>query len=148
MKKHLFKLSFDKRYSLIRKLFVILIFLFFSHIAQSTTYIYVYEVSPNISIETDKNKAEVLFVFEQTIIENGFIITRHKVVGENRYSYEITLNDGYYIDGELILFYELENDKYLLERVTFESGFPDIEESGDEIVSDLIVIPFKAKISD
>ena len=156
MKKRLFNLSFNKRYSLIRISFVFMIFMFSSHATQSRTPYFVYEVSPNIQIETHKIKAEVLFVFEQTLIESGFKITRHRVIGKNRYLYEITLryknfDDIYYGDiyhGELILFCEIGSDNYVLERVLFKSSDLEIDQLGEEIVSNLIINPFKAKVSE
>ncbi len=151
MKKHLFNLYFDRRYSLIRISFVFMFFLFSSHVTQAgTKKAKVVEVSPNIPIETDKIKAEVLFVFEQTLIESGFNITRHKVVSENRYLYEITpryKNIDIY-GGELVLFHGIESNNYVLERVSFVSRHYELEELGDEIVSDLIINPFKAKVSE
>ena len=154
MKKRLFNFSFDKKYSLIRISFVFLIFLSSSHVTQSmerVKEVLRYEVSPNIPIETTKNKAEVLFLFEQTLIESGFSIARHKVVRENKYLYNITSIYNYVdIHGvELVLFHKIVSNNYVLERVSFEYWHsPEIEELGNKIVSDLIITPFKAKVSE
>ena len=153
MKRQQFSFSFYKRYSLIGISFVFMFFLFSSHVTQSLSILFAYEASPNIPIETDKNKAEVLFAFEQTLIESGFKITRHWVTGKNRYLYEITLRyknrDRYVSHGELVLFHEIESDTYILERVLLEHwNSPEIEELGDEIVTNLIINPFKAKVSE
>jgi hypothetical protein len=148
MKKRLYHIYLDKRYFLIRVSFALLAFLLTSYFAQSFSKLYVYE-SPKITIETKKLKAEVFFLFEQTLFESGFKVYRHKVIGKNRYLYEITLRyKNIDSDGELILFHDIDNDNYVLERVLFESGTHGIEELGDKIVADLIINPFKAKISD
>jgi hypothetical protein len=72
------------------------------------------------------------------------------VSGENRYLYEITLRykDIYIYGGELVLFHEIESDNYVFERVILGSAGYAIMELGDEIVSDLIINPFKAKVSE
>jgi hypothetical protein len=150
MKRRLFNLSFNKRYSFIRILFVIIIFLFSSHVTQSTIRFVTYEVNPNVPIKTDKIKAEVLFIFEQTLIESGFEIDSHVVSGENRYVYVISLSykDIHIYGGELVLFHAMQSNIYILERVLFGSTRSAINELGDEIVSDLIITPFKAKVSE
>lgn len=149
MKKRLCNHCIGKRYSLIIISFAFIIFLFTSHSTQSMSRIYRYNVSPNISIETDKIKAEVLYVFEQTLIESGFKITRHIVSDKNRYLYKITLlYKNINNRGELILFHGIDSDNYVLERVLFESREPGIEDLGDEIVTNLIINPFKAKVSE
>jgi len=142
-----------KRLSLLKVSIALIVFLFSCNTVQSMERFYSYRASPQISFKTNKIKAEVFFLFEQTLIEGGINIIRRKVISANRYLYEITPKYGYsrdwdFYEGELILFHDLTNNNYLLESVSLGSGSPDIEEVGDEFISELIITPFKAKISE
>ena len=81
------------------------------------------------------------------VLESSY--KQYKVISANRYLYEITPKYGYsrdwdFYDGELILFHDLTNNNYLLESVSLGSGSPDIEEVGDEIISELITCASKS----
>jgi hypothetical protein len=140
-------------FNLMKVSFALIVFIFTGIPAQSTTMLYSYDASPQIRFETKKIKAEVFFLFEQTLFENGINVKRREVISANRYLYVITPNYGISSDldfwhGELFLFHDFSNKYYLLESVSFESGNSNIGEVGDKIISELIIIPFKSKIAE
>lgn len=112
-----------------------------------------YYSNKSIDMESKKEKEEMLFLLEQTFIENGFEIESRQISDSNRYVYEIRmLGEGRWTKEHLsnsftITFLQKDKNLFLLD-VQGAQYFKKNEQACIELIEKKILQPVRAKLKE